>query len=391
LPPHHSLSAALEHEIDLLRQAGLYRELRRVERLGGAKIRLDGRPMVDFSSNDYLGLASDPRVAEAMARALGEGVAGAGAARSISGNHPLHEALEEELARFKGVEAALLFPSGFAANAGAIPVLAGKGDVIYSDALNHASIIDGCRLSRAVTRTFPHRDLSALQSMLAEDQDRYQRRWIIVEGVYSMDGDLFPLDRLVRMAREAGAWIYLDDAHGTGVMGGTGAGCAEHWGVTGEIEVTLATLGKALGTGGAFIGGPRAVREILLNRARSFLFTTGSPPALAAGTLSALRILREEPWRRDQLRANAARLRTGLLALGYRPSQDAPGHIAPVIVGDPERTMEVGRRLRELGFLVGAVRPPTVPPGSSRLRITVSAVHEAQEIDGLVEGLRGVL
>lgn len=390
-PPVQSLAAALERDLDTLRRAGLFRVLRRVERRRGAEIHLDGRPAIDFSSNDYLGLAGDRRIATAIARALRRDATGAAAARSIAGNHPLHEALEEELARFKGAEAALFFPSGFAANAGAIPALAGRGDVIYSDALNHASIIDGCRLARATTRTFPHADLDALARMLAEDRGAYRRRFIVVEGVYSMDGDLFPLDRLVPLAREHGAWIYLDDAHATGILGATGRGSVEHWGVGHEIDVTMGTLGKALGTAGAFIAGPRALRELLLNRARSFIFTTGTPAALAAGTLEALRIVKEEGWRRERLRENVARLRAGLAALGRGVAGDAPGHIIPVILGDAERTMRTGRLLRERGFLVGAVRPPTVPMGGSRLRITVSAAHTSEQIDGLLDALATTL
>lgn len=387
MAPTHWLSTELEREIGVLRRAGLHRSLRRVERRQGAELVVDGRAAIDFASNDYLGLATDRRVAEAAATALGQGQVGATAARSIAGNHPLHEALEEELARLKHAEAALLFQSGFAANAGAIPALAGRGDVIYSDVLNHASIIDGCRLSRAVTRTFPHRDLAALAALLAEDAGRYRRRFIVVEGVYSMDGDLFPLERLVPLAREHGAAIYLDDAHATGVLGESGAGSAEHWGVVEHIDVSMGTLGKALGVAGAFVAGSRVLRDFLLNRVRSFIFTTGSPPALAAAALTALRILREEPWRRERLRANASRLRAGLAALGHPLDEGMPGHIVPLVVGEAERATEAGTALRDRGFLVGVVRPPSVPLGQSRLRITLSAMHTEGHIDGLLQAL----
>jgi 8-amino-7-oxononanoate synthase len=365
--------------------------LRRVERRSGAEILVDGTPAIDFSSNDYLGLASDARVADAVVRALGADATGAAAARSIAGNHPLHEELEEAIAAFKGVEAALLFPTGFAANAGAIPALAGRGDVIYSDALNHASIIDGCRLSRGTTRTFPHADLDALAALLVEDRSTYRRRLIVVEGVYSMDGDLFPLDRLVPLAREHEAWIYVDDAHATGVVGATGVGSGEHWGVLHDIDIAMGTLGKALGTMGAFIAGSRTLREFLVNRARSFVFTTGTPPAVAAGALAALRIAREEPWRRERLRANCERVRAGLAALGRPTSAAAPGHIVPVILGGAETTLRVGQFLRERGLLVGAVRPPTVPMGGARLRITVSAAHTPEQIDRLLQALEEAL
>ena len=386
-----SLDDALAAELGELERAGLRRSLRTVEKREGAVVSVDGRPAVDFSSNDYLGLAADPRIADAAARALREAGTGGAAARLISGNHPLHEALEAELARFKGTDAALLFSSGYAASTGALPALAGRGDALYSDALNHASLIDGCRLSRAALRVFPHLDIDALDAALDEDRGRFRRRWIVVDSVFSMDGDLFPLDRLVEVARRHGAWIYLDDAHGTGVLGAHGRGAAEHWGVEGEIDVTMGTLGKALGTAGAFVAGSRALRDLLLNRARSFVFTTATPPALAAAALEALRIARAEPWRRDRLRAAARRLREGLRSIGIAVDGEPDGHVVPVMIGGEDETMRAGNLLRERGFLVGAVRPPTVPPGTSRLRLTLSAAHTNAQIDALLAALADVL
>lgn len=376
----------------MLERAGLRRTLRTVERGDGAQVLVNGQPAVDFSSNDYLGLAGDPRVRDAVcATAIRAGV-GAAASRSISGTHAAHRELERELAALKGAEAALLFTSGYTANAGVLPVLAGKRDVIYSDALNHASIIDGCRLSRATVRTFPHADLAALERLLIEDRGIYRRRVIVVEGVYSMDGDLFPVAQLVPLARAHGAWIFLDDAHGSGVLGPSGAGTAEHFGVAGQVDVTLGTLGKAFGVVGAYVAGPMVLRDLLLTRARSFLFTTAPPPALAAGALAAVRISREEPWRRDQLQRNARRLAAGLAALGRGAAgSTAPGHIAPIIIGDSEQAVAIGRALLDRGFLVGAVRPPTVPLGSARLRVTVSAAHTDAQIDGLLAALADLL
>jgi 8-amino-7-oxononanoate synthase len=277
------------------------------------------------------------------------------------------------------------------ANCGALPALATGGDVLYSDALNHASLIDGCRLSRAQTRVFPHGDLDALEEMLHADRNRFRRRWIVVEGVYSMDGDLFPLDRAVELARRHGAWIYLDDAHGTGVLGSSGRGAAEHWGVEGEVEVTMGTLGKALGTSGAFIAGSAPLRELLLNRARSFVFTTGSPPALAAGALTALRVVEAEPERRQRLQANVQRMHAGMRAEGLEVPADLAGHIAPVRIGGAREVVQVGAGLAERGFWVGAVRPPTVPEGTSRLRITLSSAHTAEQIDALIDALVEIL
>lgn len=374
-----------------LEAEGLRRALRAVERRDGAAVVVDGREAIDFSSNDYLGLAADPRVAEAGARALRDHGTGAGAARLISGTHPLHQALERALADFKRTEAALLFPTGYAANTGAIPALVGRGDAVYADALNHASLIDGCRLSRAEIRIVPHLDIDALDRMLREDAGRFARRMIVVDSVFSMDGDLFPLDALADVAARHGAWTYVDDAHGTGVLGAEGRGAAEHWGVEGRMDVVMGTLGKALGTAGAVVAGSARLREWLLNRARAFVFTTGTPPALAAAALEALRIARDEGWRRDRLRENARRLRAGLRAMGRAAPGDDASPIVPLLLGDAGETVRAGDALRGRGFLVGAVRPPTVPPGASRLRMTVTAAHPAGQIDALLAALRAEL
>jgi 8-amino-7-oxononanoate synthase len=387
-----SMETALAGEMAALDQAGLRRTLQGMRRTGGAEVVLeDGRRAIDFSSNDYLGLAGDPRVAEAACTALREHGTGAAAARLIAGDHPLHRELEHELARLKGTAAALLFPSGYAANVGAIPALVGRGDAIYADALNHASLIDGCRLSRAEVRVFPHGDVDALRGLLRDDADRFRRRLIVVDAVFSMDGDLFPLDALVDVAREHGAWTYVDDAHGTGVLGAEGRGSAERWGVEGRIDVVMGTLGKALGTAGAFVAGSSVLREHLLNRARSFVFTTAPPPALSAATLAALRIARGEPWRRDRLRASARALRAALARIGRPPPGDAEGHIIPVLTGTVQDTVRIGDALRERGFLVGAVRPPTVPAGTSRLRVTVSAAHTDAHVHALADALANLL
>jgi 8-amino-7-oxononanoate synthase len=389
--PDPALDAALGADLRTLERAGLHRSLRRVEGRSGAEIEVEGRRVVDFASNDYLGLASDPRLSAATSDALGSSGTGGAAARLISGNHPLHEALEAEVAALKGLEAALLFPTGYAANTGAIPALADRGDVIYADRLNHASLIDGCRLSRADTRIFAHADLAALDSLLRSDRGRYRRRWIVADAVFSMDGDLFPLAEAVGLARRHGAWIYLDDAHGTGVLGDGGGGLPEAAGVLGEVEVVMGTLGKALGASGAFVAGSPRLRDWLLNRARPFVFSTAPPPALAAAAIEALRIVREEPERRERLRTGARRLREGLACLGRPVPGPADGHVIPLVVGGSGATVQLGRALLERGFLVGAVRPPTVPPGTSRLRLTVSAAHGVEAIDGLLDTLAALL
>lgn len=390
LPPS-TMNAALDEELRALQAAGLKRALRQVQQRRAGTVLLAGERVSDFASNDYLGLASDPRVARAaMAVLQAEGV-GAGAARLISGNFPVHEALEHTLARLKGCDYTLLFPSGYMVNTGAIPALAQHGDVIFSDELNHASLIDGCRLARAAVRVFPHNDLDTLDAMLREERHRYRRALIVVEGVYSMDGDLCPLDRLVPLARRHNAWTYVDDAHGTGVLGDTGSGTIEHFGVKGEVDVVVGTLGKALGTAGAYVGGSQELVEYLVSKARSFIFTTGSPPALAAATLEALRIADVERWRRDAVRDRARRLRTKLAEGGIPMTGPEDSHIVPVIVGDAVRTMMATAELRRRGFLVGGVRPPTVPPGTSRLRISVSAVHPVELVDALAVNVLDVL
>lgn len=391
--PHlSSLDLELQKSLDALESQGLLRSLRRVDRRSGAIIQIGSRSYVDFASNDYLGLASDERVAAAAASALATNGTGSPASRLISGNHALHEELEQRIASFKGTEAALLFTSGYAANLGAIPALVKKGDIVYTDELNHASLIDGCRLSRAEVRIFPHRDTAALRRMLAADIG-FRRKMIVVDSVFSMDGDLFPLDELAEVAEESGAWTYVDDAHATGILGEHGTGSVEHFGVEGRIDVVMGTLGKALGTSGAFIAGSKTLVELLHNRARSFVFTTASPPAIAAATIEAIRIAQDESWRRDKLKTNAERLRSALrefLPEECFESSSSP-HILPVIVGSSTRVVQVGTELQNRGFIVGVVRPPTVPPSTSRLRISSSAAHTEAQVDALARHLTQIL
>ncbi len=370
-----SIDSALGADLAALDRAGLRRRLRVRE-----------RNAIDFSSNDYLGLASDPRLAAAVIETLRDHALGAGAARLISGNHPLHEKLERELAAFKNAEAALLFGSGYLANVGTIPALVGRRDVIYADALNHASLIDACRLSRAEVRTFPHTDLAELATMLDADRGRFRRRLIVVDGVFSMDGDLFPLCEMVNIARAYDAWTYVDDAHGTGVLGEHGRGSVEHWNVFGEIDVVMGTLGKAFGVAGAFVTGSRTVIDYLMHRARAFVFTTAQPPALAAAASAALAIVQSEPELRVRLRRNATTVRAALRVPG-----PTDGHIVPVIIGESDDTVRIGTELRSRGIVVGAVRPPTVPLGTSRLRITLSAAHTDGDIERLLESLVQVI
>jgi 8-amino-7-oxononanoate synthase len=387
-----SFDLELQKSLDALESQGLLRSLRRVDRRSGAIIHIGSRSYVDFASNDYLGLASDERITAAAANAVAANGTGSPASRLISGNQAIHEELEQHIASFKGTEAALLFTSGYAANLGAIPALVRKGDVLYTDKLNHASLIDGCRLSRAEVRIFPHRDIAVLRRMMAADSG-FRHKMIVVDSVFSMDGDLFPLDELAQVAEESGAWTYVDDAHATGVLGEHGTGSVEHFGVEGRIDVVMGTLGKAFGTSGAFITGSKTLVEFLLNRARSFIFTTASPPAIVAATIEAIRIAQDEPWRRDKLRANAARLRSALSE--FLPEHcfesDSSPHILPVIIGSSARVVQVGTELQIRGFVVGVVRPPSVPAGTARLRISSSAAHTEEQVDALARHLTQIL
>jgi 8-amino-7-oxononanoate synthase len=386
------LSDALAAELAHIRERDRERTLKRTWNRRGAVVETDSGTAIDFSSNDYLGLASDSRLSEAASRAMREHGVGAGAARLISGNNPEHEALETELASFFGVERALVFGSGYAANVGIISALVERGDVIFSDALNHASVIDGCRLSRADVHVYPHGDVGALDTLLDRHRASARRALIVTDGLFSMDGDAAPIDEIGDLARRFETWTYVDDAHAVGVVGPGGQGTASDVGLHGSIDVTVGTLGKAFGVAGAFVYGTATLAEFLLNRARSFIFSTAMPPAQAAAAREGLRIARDESWRRDAVRDNARRIRSTLEQIGIKPIDgDGTAHVIPVPLGDDALTVRVGADLATRGFLVGAIRPPTVPVGTSRLRIAASAAHTADQIAGLGDALAASL
>jgi len=360
-----------------LRESGLHRRLRLVEGAQGPRVHLDGRPVLLLCSNNYLGLADHPRVREAAAEAaLGWGV-GAGASRLISGNMAPHSGLERRLAAFKGYEAALLFGSGYLANVGTISTLAGRGSVVFSDELNHASIVDGCRLARAETFVYRHGDVEHLAWGLGEAGGR--GALIVSDGVFSMDGDVAPLEDLARLAREHGCRLMIDEAHATGALGRGGRGSVAAAGLTEEVDLVVGTLGKALGSYGAYVCASDELRDYLLNTARSFIFSTALPSPVLAAAGAALELLESEPQRVRRLTANAAALREGLrtegLAAGGGTSQ-----IVPLEVGEAEPTMALCERLLERGVFAQGIRPPTVPPGSSRLRFSVMATHDETEL-----------
>jgi glycine C-acetyltransferase/8-amino-7-oxononanoate synthase len=360
-----------------LHDRGLHRRLRLLEGPQGPRVMLDGREVLLLCSNNYLGLADHPQVREAAARAAIEWGAGAGASRLISGNMEPHRALEAQLAAFKGFDSALVFGSGYLANTGTIAALAGEGEVVFSDELNHASIVDGCRLSRARTFVYRHGDLEHLASGLREAGER--AALIVSDGVFSMDGEVAPVAGLVELAHSHGARLMIDEAHATGACGPGGRGSVAAAGLSGEVDVVVGTLGKALGSYGAYVCASAETTDYLVNRARPFVFSTALPPTSVAAAATALEILEAEPALVERLQANAAALRQGLAAEGLAVGS-AESQIVPIVVGEAEPTMELCERLLERGVFAQGIRPPTVPEGSSRLRLTVMATHSAEQL-----------
>jgi 8-amino-7-oxononanoate synthase len=363
--------------LEELRDRGLYRRLRLISGPQGPHVTLDGRPVLLLCSNDYLGLANHPKVRNAAADAASQWGAGAGASRLISGNMQPHGRLEKRLAQFKGYESALLFGSGYLANTGVIAALAGRGEVVFSDELNHASIIDGCRLSRAETFVYRHGDLEHLAWGLRAAGER--AALIVSDGVFSMDGDVAPLEQLVGLAGDHRCRLMIDEAHATGALGPGGRGSVAAAGLSGEVDLVIGTLGKALGSYGAYACASRELTEYLLNTARSFIFSTAPPPPSVAAALAALELLESHPHRVERLAGNAATLRAALAAEGLAAG-DSETQIVPVAVGDAALTMELSERLLERGVFAQGIRPPTVPEGSSRLRFTVMSTHRSDEL-----------
>lgn len=347
----------------------------------GPRIRLYGRELLNFTSNNYLGLATDDRVVAGAVAAAREYGAGAGAARLLCGSTPIHEELETRLAELKGQERALLYSAGYLANLGVITALAGKGDVVFSDALNHASIIDGCRLSGATPAIFRHSDAAHLEELLASTPAR--RRLVVTETVFSMDGDIGPLPALVELARRYEALLLIDEAHATGVIGDHGAGALSHFGIDEGPVVVIGTLSKALGSAGGFVAGPAALIDFLVNRSRSFIFQTALPPPSVGAALAALDIMAAEPARQRHLAELADRLRVGLAALGYAPTASETA-IVPLVIGEAAAAVQLELRLRDRGILAKAIRPPTVPTGTSRIRFNVMATHTAADVDAVL-------
>jgi 8-amino-7-oxononanoate synthase len=375
----------LTEDLEARRAADLYRSRRIVESPQQPEMVVDGRPMLTFCSNDYLGLANHPQVVRALQRGAERYGAGSGAAHLINGHSRAHHLLEEELAEFTGRPRALLFSTGYMANLGVISALLGRGDKLFEDRLNHASLIDAGLLSRAELKRYRHGDVSTLQDQLTTAGAG--RRLIATDGVFSMDGDIAPLPDLARLARRQDAWLMVDDAHGLGVLGQTGGGSLEHFRLDAEqVPILMGTLGKAFGTFGAFVAGSETLIETLIQQARSYVYTTAPPPALAEASRMSLRIACDESWRREHLQQLVQRFRLAVEQLGL-PLLDSTTPIQPILAGSAQQALAWSRRLEARGILVTAIRPPTVPEGSARLRITLSASHTEQQLERLLDAL----
>lgn len=374
------LGAALE----LRRRDGLYRQRQTLNSAQGPVVRVDGREYLNFCSNDYLGLAAHPRIIERFRSAAAEYGVGSGASHLVCGHSAPHHELEEALAEFTGRERALLFSSGYMANMGILTSLLQRGDYVFEDRLNHASLLDGGLHSGARFQRFPHNDVAALQARLAAADGP---RMVVVDGVFSMDGDTAPLSELADLCSAQNAWLMVDDAHGFGVLGARGLGSTEAARLAPtDVPILMATLGKALGTAGAFVAGSELLIEGLIQQSRNYIYTTAIPPAVAAASLEALSLVKDESWRRDYLASLIHRFRIGAEHLGL-PLMPSASAIQPLLVGDAARAVALSESLREGGFLISAIRPPTVPAGTSRLRITLSAAHSEEQVDQLLDQL----
>lgn len=379
----------LTEELNQLREAGLYRPLKELQSPQKPRSIIGGREVINLSSNNYLGLADDPRLKEAMIKATEQWGAGSGAVRTIIGTMTIHNQLEQRLALFKHTEAAVVFQSGFTCNSGVIPVLVGEGDAIISDELNHASIIDGCRLSKAQTLRFKHSDMDDLARILKETDGKYRRRLIITDGVFSMDGDIGKLPEIVELAEKHGAMTYVDDAHASGVLGNHGQGSVHHFGLNDRVTVQVGTLSKAVGVLGGYVAGPRALIELLWHKGRPFLFSTSHPPGVAAACLKAIEIMEQEPQLISRLWENTRYFKGKLEALGFDTGKSETP-ITPVIAGDEVKAMKLSDRLLEEGVFAQGIAYPTVPKGKARVRTIVTAAHSKADLDEAVRAFEKV-
>ncbi len=384
----------LQDRLEQRRDQHLLRSLRRIDSAQGTTLLIEGVPYLQFCTNNYLGLADDPEVIDAAVEATEQYGTGASASRLVAGSMALHHELEEALAQFKGTEAALLFPTGFMANLAVLTTFAGENDTIVSDKLNHASLLDAARYSGANCRTFPHRAYSRAEELLTKpsrtsEKEASPLKFLITDSVFSMDGDLADLNTLTAIAGRANALLFIDDAHGTGVLGERGTGLAELQNVSGRIALTVGTLSKALGSVGGFVAGPRAVIDPLINEARTFIYTTALPPACSAAGLAALKIVQREPQRRQRVMKLASQVKEALVAMGWNCG-DSATPIIPLMMGGSDTALEAAEFLKERGIFVAAIRPPTVPPNSARLRLSLMATHTDAEIERLLAAMKAL-
>src|SRR5438094_3170687 len=379
----------LSDELAKLREQKLYQKLRILETEPLPVANFDGKEVINLSSNNYLGLTTHPKLKEAAVQAVEEFGVGSGAVRTIAGTMTLHMALEEKIARFKQVDGSVVFQSGFAANAGTVQAILGKEDVIISDELNHASIIDGCRLSRAEIKVFPHKDVEACEKILQEIQDRGGRKLLITDGVFSMDGDRVPLPALVELAEKYGCIMMIDDAHSSGVLGRNGRGTVDHFKLHGRVDVQVGTLSKAIGALGGYVCSTRDTIDFLYHRARPFLFSTSHPPSVAATCIAAFEVLEEDPQLIERLWANTRFFKEGLRKLGFDTGlSETP--ITPIMIGDAALAHQVSRELFQAGVLGLGIGYPTVPVGKARIRTIVTATHTPEELQQALDVLERV-
>ncbi|MGE6377891.1 8-amino-7-oxononanoate synthase [Peribacillus muralis] len=378
-----------EQELAALKEKGLYRQLRSVETLNdGGQALVNGQKMLMFASNNYLGLAQDQRVIKASIQATERFGAGSTGSRLTTGHSIIHETLEGKLAQFKQTEAAIVLNTGYMANMAVLTTIVGEGDLILSDAGNHASIIDGCRLSRAKTVIYSHADLDELEMKLQSHQG-FKKTLIVTDGVFSMDGDIAPLPGIVNLAKRYGALIMVDDAHATGVLGKDGRGTSEHFGLKGKVDIEMGTLSKAIGVEGGFVAGSRSLIDYLLNKARPFIFSTALSPCVVAGALAAVDIIMTEPERRVRLQNMSRHLYEELTSLGYTVTGgETP--ILGIICGKPEQATFLSKELHKHGIYAPAIRPPTVPDGTSRIRLTLMAQHRERHIDHVIAAFKAI-
>lgn len=379
----------LAAELTRLQDEHLYRQRRIIDGPQGVHLNVNGQQRLSFCSNDYLGLANHPAVVKAMQDGAARWGVGSGASHLVNGHSSAHHALEEELAAFTGRPRALLFSTGYMANMGVITALCGRGDYVFEDRINHASLLDGGRLSQARMQRFTHGDAEALGHKLAERDSG--EKLVVTDGVFSMDGDIAPLPELAVTAKQHDAWLMVDDAHGFGVLGNNGGGCLEHFGLgIDEVPILIGTLGKAFGTFGAFVAGSEELIEYLIQKARPYIYTTALPPAVAEASRASLKLLQAEHWRRERLQALIKQFRHGASELGLELiASETP--IQPLLIGDNDLTMAMSAKLLEQGILISAIRPPTVPDGTARLRVTFSAEHTEDDVDRLLTTLEQVV